>query len=122
MSRFAAVSSRPFPNGGFPSFPAAKSTRPRAKSRQARARTPSKTAEPHAKDRWIRIRIHAPVEPRATVARQRAEYIGNLEVTRIRKPSENGASSPSLIASHNLLEETSETRTRNPYRIEGGGW
>ena len=47
MSRFAAVSSRPFPNGGFPSFPATKSARPRTKSRQARARAPAKAAEPH---------------------------------------------------------------------------
>ena len=72
MSRFAAVSSRPFPNGGFPSFPATKSARPRAKSRQARARAPAKAAEPRAKDRRIRIRIHAPAEPHITSARQRA--------------------------------------------------
>ena len=119
MSRFAAVSSRPFPNGGFPSFPATKSARPRAKSRQARARASAKAAEPHAKDR--RIRIRAPAEPHTTAARQRAEYIGDLEATRIRKPSENGASSPSLVASRNPLEEKPEKRPRNPHRIEGGG-
>ena len=67
MSRFAAVSSRPFPNGGFPSFPATKSARPRAKSRQARARAPAKPHITSARQRAGCDNIPVPLSRFATL-------------------------------------------------------